>query len=388
MKRSYPRIILSLFVFLILFSCSDKKGFTFEGVVLNGSGKMLYLENITPTRVRMVDSVEIGKNGNFRFSRENSTQSPDFYRIRLGSRFINLAVDTTETVRIETDTLQFALNYTVEGSLNCEKIKELTRLQVQTNEAYRKLSKQYDGGTISPDDFMSRAQEAISAYKKEAQEYISTDPVSSSAYFALFQQVDGFLIFDPHNREDLKMYGAVANNWNQRYPGASRTEHLVTLYTNSLAAIRRENRPLDVKVLEAPSTELFDFSLRSFDNTEFRLSEVARGKLLLLDFTAYSLEVSPEHNRQLADVYEKFASKGFGILQVSLDADEHFWKNAASNLPWTCVIDPRSVQSDIVRKFNVQQIPCAFIFNREGEVVVRIEDFSNLQKQIEEALRN
>jgi hypothetical protein len=94
------------------------------------------------------------------------------------------------------------------------------------------------------------------------------------------------------------------------------------------------------------------------------------------------MKESPLHNLQLAEIYNKYKSKGLEIYQISLDSDEHFWKNAMVNLPWICVIDPQSFYSAIAQKYNVLNIPTAFIMNREGEIVLRIEDYSHLEADI------
>lgn len=381
MKRSVLQSVLFLSFLSILSSCSDKEQFTIKGTIENGSGKTLYLENIGTSSISMIDSVKPGKDGKFKLKGKNPSEAPEFYRIRLNNQFINLAVDSTETIEVLTDTLKFARDYTVNGSWQSENIKQLTQLQLQTNGEFRKAQKEYKEGTLSDEEYLGRVQAIISSYKEKASQYIIPSPGSASAYFALFQQIDEMLIYDPYNRDDLKLFGAVANNWNQSYPDAPRTKHLIALYSNARAATR-EQEPIDWQTYEKATIDVFDFSLRSYDNKEIKLSDVVLGKITLLDFTAYELSQSPEHNLDLMEIYEKYHSKGFEIFQVSLDSDEHFWKNVAVNLPWTCVIDPQSVYSEIARKYNVQQIPCAFIISKEGDIVKRIEDFSNLEKEI------
>ncbi|MDL2323376.1 DUF4369 domain-containing protein [Bacteroidales bacterium OttesenSCG-928-A17] len=369
-------IILAFFAF----SCSQNSGFTIEGTIKDGEGKMLYLENIGTNFGKVVDSVRIDKKHAFRFKGENQTGSPDFYRIRLKNQFINIAIDSTETVRIVSDTLSFAKNYTVEGSVDNERIKELTLLQVQTNADYNKLWKQYEANEISQENLREQLGVVLGNYKDQAKECILANPTFASAYFALLQQIDGLLIFDPYNSTDSKLFGVVANVWNNAYPEAVRTEHLVNLFKTSLLEIRKQNQtftPQELSVMDA-----FDFTLRSVNNTSYTLSEVAQGKVLLLDFTSYALNNSPHHTLQLAEVYEKFSNKGFEIMQVSLDPDQHFWKNAAINLPWICVNDPRSVDSDLVKRFNLKDLPVGFLFDKKGEIVTRIEDYAKLEKEL------
>lgn len=372
--------ILSFFLIGILASCSNKNQFTIEGNVTNGAGKTIYLENITTSSIVMVDSAKLNNSGSFKFNSERPS-APDFYRLRLNNQFINLAIDSTETVKIQADTLNFARNYTVEGSIECEKIKELTLLQLSTNEAYKKLQKKYDSKEITTDEYMQELQAIIDSYKNTAKEYILSNMGSPSAYFALFQQINHLLIFDPYDKSDSKLYGAVANAWNQYYPEVPRTQHLVNLFKNSLVSLRGE-KEVEYDANEIDGKDFFDISLRNNKNQEVRLSEIGKGKVVLVDFIAYEMAESPAHNIRLGNVYEKYKNQGFEIYQISLDTDTHFWKNAAGNLPWICVNDPQSIYSEILVKYNVATIPCGYIFDKEGEIVKKVEDYNNLEKDI------
>lgn len=184
------------------------------------------------------------------------------------------------------------------------------------------------------------------------------------------------MIFDIYDKDDQKLFGAVANAWNTAYPESLRALQLKNLFATARSATRKE-RPIEVT--EGDFKTLFDISLPSIDGKEIRLSDVCRGKTTLIDFTAYAIKESPLHNLQLAELYDKYRAKGLEIYQVALDPDEHFWKNAAASLPWICVFDAQSVYSPIVRKYNVARIPTAFILSKEGEIVQRIEDYEQLE---------
>jgi peroxiredoxin/PBP1b-binding outer membrane lipoprotein LpoB len=382
-KNSIKKIAFFLLSACVFTSCTNNK-FTIEGNIKDSFGKTLYLENITTSSVVVVDSADLGNGGSFRFKKPKP-QAPDFYRLRLKHQFINLSVDSTETIKVQSDTLNFARDYTVEGSYECTKIKELTFLQLATNEAYNQLQKQYDSKAISVDEYIAKVKEIIDIYKKKATEYITSNPASAAAYLALFQQINGMLIFDPYDKQDAKMYGAVANNWNLNYPDALRTRHLVNLFKNSLLVLRQEQNAAMPD--EVDSKQFFDISLPSIQDNEIRLSEVGAGKVVLLDFTAYESQNSPQHNMDLLKIYWKYEPQGFMIYQVSLDRDKHFWKNAAVNLPWTCVIDPQSIYSAIAKKYNVSNLPTGFLFGKNGEIASRIDNYGDLEKLIVAQLR-
>ena len=44
-----------------------------------------------------------------------------------------------------------------------------------------------------------------------------------------------------------------------------------------------------------------------------------RGKVVLIDFTVYNNAMSAAHNLALRELYNKYASQGFEIYQISLD---------------------------------------------------------------------
>ncbi len=178
--------------------------------------------------------------------------------------------------------------------------------------------------------------------------------------------------------------GAVANSWNYEYPDSPRALHLKTLYTNALAYLRRE-RPIEVET--ADEKALFDISLPDIEGREIRLSEACKGKVTLIDFTAYSLEKSPVHNLLLAELYSRYQPKGFEIYQVSLDSDMHRWQNSAVNLPWICVRDPESIYSSIAAKYVVNNLPGSFIMDREGGIVHRVEDYKSIEKELVKYLK-
>ena len=88
----------------------------------------------------------------------------------------------------------------------------------------------------------------------------------------------------------------------------------------------------------------------------------------------------------LRELYNKYAKDGLEIYQVSLDADEHYWKTAAGNLPWVCVRDGNGVYSTNVSVYNVRQVPSIFLINRNNELKLRGEDIKDLEASVKSLL--
>ena len=71
---------------------------------------------------------------------------------------------------------------------------------------------------------------------------------------------------------------------------------------------------------------------------------------------------------------------------MSLDADEHFWKTTADNLPWICVRDPQGVYSAYASAYNVQNLPTLFLVNRNNDLSLRGEAIKNLEEEVQKLL--
>ncbi len=377
-KQSILSIIAVFILAIFVSSCGKETKFTIEGNVSGAKDKTIYFEHVGVSKVSILDSVKLTDNGKFKFKQESSKE-PDFYRLRLNGQLINIAIDSTETIKIQADAPRFAQNYTIEGSAECTKIKELTLAQLKASIAFNELQKSYEKKEISPDQYTEQINAIINEYKDVAKKYIFENPKSTSAYFALFQQINNLLIFDPYNKEDYKVFGAVATSWTQFYPEAIRSKHIYSLAIQALKVIRGE-RPMEYNVTQ--EIDHFEISLPDIHAKNISLNDICKNKVTLIDFTAYQMEDSPQHNSRLNIVYEKYKSQGFEIYQISLDSDQHFWKNAASNLPWICVRDPQTIYSKVASSYNVKNIPTAFILNRAGEIVKRIESYDDLDKSI------
>lgn len=380
MKKTIILKLLYIPTFILLISgCSEKKQtFTISGEIYGAKGKTLYLEHIGVSKNSILDSVEL-TSGSYKFHHERPA-FPDFYRLRLGNQMVNIAIDSTETIHISGEANTLATEYMLdEKDIKNKRIKELTLLQIKTKKEYNNLINQFDNGGLQAEEFKDQVYSVINQYKDKAKEYISDDFQSLVAYYALFQQINDLLIFNPYDKEDSKIIGAIANSWNINYPKSVRASQLKNLYANSKSSFK-EVSPLIIN--EANTKTLFDISLPDVDNKDIRLSEVSNGKVTIIDFTAYSMEGSPVHNMLLAELYKKYQSKGFEIYQVSLDSDNHIWKNAAINLSWICVRDPDALYSSVATKYNVTNIPSTFIMNRKGEIVYRVENYIELEKEI------
>ena len=210
-----------------LSACDNAPKFKVQGEINGAEDKMLYLEASGLDGIVALDSAKLGSSGSFSFAQKRP-ESPEFYRLRLDNKVINFAVDSTETVSVKAEINDFATAYRIEGSENNLKIKELVLLQADLQKNVDKLGQNRNiPAGIAQDSLLAM----VNNYKnKVKREYIFAAPNMPYAYFALFQSLNGYMIFDPlTNKEDVKCFAAVATSLNNAYPHADRSRNLYNM---------------------------------------------------------------------------------------------------------------------------------------------------------------
>lgn len=381
------KILLMALVAIALGACDAASKFKVEGEVSGADGKTLYLEASALEGIVPLDSVKLKGSGSFAF-RQARPVSPEFYRLRVGGKVINFSIDSTETVQVNAPYADFATAYTVEGSPNSSKIKELTMKQMQLQYNVNALLQSMRGRKIGTEMFEDSLATLLKNYKDDVKTgYIFAAPNTAAAYFALFQKLDDYLIFDPlNNKDDIRCFAAVATSLNNYYPHADRSKNLYNIVIKGMQNTRSSRQ----KVMELPKdmvheTGLIDVSLRDIKGNVRKLSEL-KGKVVILDFTIYQSAVSASHNYMLRALYDKYAARGLDIYQVSLDADEHYWKTTTDNLPWVCVRDGNGIYSTVAASYNVQNVPSFFLINKKNELSARGENVKDLDAAVKALL--
>lgn len=384
---------LSMGLLVMLSSCSGEGNkFRMQGTITGAVGKTLFLEHQGLTAIEPIDSVVLDERGKYKMGGE-APEYPEFYRLRLEKQVIPFSVDSIETITINSDAQSFATGYTVEGSIPAEKIKHVWLAQLDANVAMSQLVQKYDAGKISYADFANHRDSILQSYKDVAQEVIFEDPKSPVAYFALFQQIDGNLIFNIYDKKDSRIFAAVANVYDTFYPESERRDHLYNLALRSIAVVRQQEKAAQeiARIDSLPQPEVrrigyFDISLPDIDGKEVRLSEVAKDHMTLLSFTAMDTDWSVAYQSQINGLYQTYSGRGLRIYQVSFDGDSYVWKNRVAQQPWHNVRDTDGVYSSLIGLYNISSLPALFLINAQGDIVARASSFDELRSLIDKQL--
>lgn len=371
---------------LTLTSCNNKK-FHVNGTISDAKDSVLYFENMSLNGPVVVDSVKLAEDGSFSFDGKAS-EAPEFYRLRIAGQIINVAIDSTETVKFKASYPTMTSQYEVEGSEENNKVKELALLQLGLQAQVNAIAQNPQLGVKEVQDSVIKV---LTAYKNNIKRnYIFKEPMKAYSYFALFQTFTlgnmQSLIFNPRsNKDDIKVFAAVATSWDTFYPGAERGKNLHNIAIEGMKDIRivqaEQNQQIDASKVK--TSGIIDIALADNKGQVRRLSDLA-GKVVLLDFHAFGTKQSTQRIMMMRELYNKYHAAGFEIYQVAVDPDEHFWKTQTAALPWISVRADENSQA--LTLYNVQSIPTFFLITKENVLYKRDVQIKNLDAEIKALL--
>lgn len=392
MKKTFTRVfsIALLVVAVLNFTACNKQKFNVNGTISEAKDSILYFENMSLNGPEVVDSVRLNADGVFHFSAK-ATGSPEFYRLRIAGQIINVAADSTENITIKAVFPTMSDGYEVSGSEECSKIKELALMQMRLQTQIDAIAKSPDLGVDAVEDSVAKV---LDVYKNNVKlNYIFKQPMKAYAYFALFQTVvlgdANVLIFNPRSSSaDVKVFAAVATSWDTYYPQSLRGENLHNIAIAGMKNVRiihnEAARSIDADKVDVSG--LIDIALRDNKGRLRRLKEL-KGRVVMLDFHLFASEGSLKRIMMLRDLYNKYHAMGFEIYQVSVDPDEHFWKQQTAALPWISVRDEAGVRSSNLVSYNVQSLPTFFLIDRNNVLQKRDAQIKDLDATLRAMLK-
>lgn len=369
-------------------SCNEKK-FHIDGTITGAADSTLYFENMSLDGAVKIDSAKLSEDGTFAFDGTAPT-APEFYRLRIAGQFINIAVDSTETINIKAQYPQMATQYEVSGSEDCQRIKELSLMQSSLQAQVNAIARNPELGAQAVADSVSRIVEAYKTRVKT--EYIFKAPMKASSYFALFQTIyaggQPVLLFNPRTSEqDIKVFGAVATSWDTFYPNEKRGENLHNIAIEGMKDVRylrSQQQAEEIEASKVNTSGILDFTLTDNTGAARSLSSL-KGNVVLLDFHLFADQNSMKRIMSLRELYNKYHAQGFQIYQVAIDGDEHFWKTQTAALPWISTrVDDNT--SSVLQIYNVQQVPTFFLLDRSCNVVKRDAQIKDIDAEIKALL--
>lgn len=358
MRKAY----LLLIALAILTGCHKKEGFTIKGHIDGlDSTVTIYLEQLTLPMPTMLDSAKVKPHkGTVSFSSARPTY-PELYQLRMGRQRFIFSVDSTENILFSAKADSLFCPHSIEGSQNTEQIQFLRR-------SVRRLDS-IAGAATKNRSQRGTLETALLAHKDTVSKIIYANPRSIVAYYALFQQVNGYYIFSPYDKSDRGLCAAVATAYHAFMPDYYRSTNIYNLVLEAIESQRKEDSNARMReFISSSGSGYIDIALKDNKGVERRLSDY-EGKPVLLDFTVLGAEGSAEHTLALREIQEKYGEKnGLVIYQVSLDKSAIIWESAAEALPWISV---RDTDGRYAHLYNITEVPTSFLIDKSGDIVGR-----------------
>lgn len=329
----------------------------------------VYLERVVPGSRAVTDSAALSDRGDFRFRVRLSEGEPTLYNLKYDHGAIPVMLSPGERAKVNS-VCDVALNYTVEGSDESERIRELQMLLIRGGlklDSLRQviLSSEGEGQRAGYVEYVTE----MNRVRREHLRFIVSEPGRLSSLYALYQRLAGEQYLYTAGT-DILYYRMVADSTEVSHP-----------HSPYVTALRREVDKADgsmamtqmlMEKLQSGGDGFPDLTLPDIYGENHTLSSLT-GKVVLVDFWHSADPSARLNNAELKALYEQAHERGFEIYQVSLDTQRAPWVAAVHDqrLPWISVGDMSGPSGTAAMRYNITRLPANFLIDREGTIVGR-----------------
>ncbi len=369
------KIQYAVLIFLLLtgIGCS-RNNVSIQGTVEDGAGKTISLERLDVNRTTIIDSVSIGKAGNF--SIKTFLEEPELFILRYQSgEIVTLLISPGEHINISSKAGSFGKGYSVSGSEESENIRILVENLNHTRSKLDSLENVANTITDPESSLMNEVRKAYSQtiidQKRFNIRYLVEHMNSLSSVYALYQKYnEESLIMGLQS--DLPYFNVIADSLEHSHPNSSLTMSLRADIKRREAAFKNTDQLNKLMEMADEPIGVLDLSIPDREGKEIALSDF-NGKVTMVVFWASGNEGSIKSMLQLKQTYKLYNRKGFEVYAISLDNNKIRWMNAIdfNEFSWTNVSELSFPESRAALIYNVSALPASYLINKEGDIVAK-----------------
>lgn len=365
-----------LAAFSLLAACkmagTSSSSFSLSGTLTGGGeGVSIYLDRLSTQGTVHIDSTKVEKGGKYEFHTKGIVKG--FYNLRLtDADYATLILDSAEHITVDGNSQFLGNTYVVTGSddskLFCDANTTLKRTEMKMDsikKLYQALIGTMGNDTTKMDSLSKSFQKPYEDLMDQQKNYLTDFVKQHPTSFACLAYIQ-MLPFDDNSATYFTLDDALTKS----YP----TSTYVTMFHSDVANLKRVMVGSAAPDFTMPTPEGNNVSLSSF-----------KGKVVLIDFWASWCAPCRASLPGIVRVYDKFKTKNFTILSVSLDKEKDKWTAAIKQfgLTWTQVSDLQYWDSKVVKLYGFDGIPFSVLVDENGNIIGKNMDEEALNAKLD-----
>jgi peroxiredoxin len=348
-----------------------------KGYLTNGVGLNIIVDML-PSAGDIVPLTSINVDENSYFEANVLVTEPSIYQLRLGHANIHMFLRGGENVEIIAD-INNVGDYKITGSKESEQLREMYILLNQYNHRVSEVQDRFEYLKLHAKENYKLKQEMFNMYDSMDFYYAQIAKEKSEAMRNFITRIDtsmiSLLAAMKLNRDED--YDFLKNILDKFEPA-----HRHSSYYKDLA------NKVDKMIPVFAGKEAPEISMDDPNGNTITLSKL-RGNPVIIYFWASFDELSPETNKQLLNVYNKYKAKGLKVMAISVD-DENTrdnWIKAIDdqNLDWLNVSNLYGWDDEVVSNiYKINKVPYFIVLDRKGIIKHKGELVKDIEPVVQE----
>ncbi len=377
--KANPFLLLSI-ALLAACGASDHRR-TVEAHIGGANGKKLYFDKFANNKPAHVDSVMLDANGNG--TMRIAVMPLDFYALSLSSEdMLVLVLDSAESVKVDATMGKLKDPLKVEGSAQSDLMygffDEEKKFDAERQDLVKRINADR-GDTGAIDRINKLNAEFYDRCHAFAQEHKSSPAVLAAMSRLKIQ-------------DEMPLFTEVRDALGKTIPHseyfAGFRDQVDRMQQQAAAEKAQQQQSARIDNLVPIGGDAPDFTENTPDGKPISLSSL-RGNVVLVDFWASWCKPCRMEMPNVKQVYNKYHSKGFEIIGVSLDREKSAWEGAIAQdqLPWKHVSDLGFWNNAAAQQYGVNSIPYTVLVDKDGKVIAKGLRGPELEAKLAEVLK-